>query len=54
MDFGRKLIVWHDRSTKLWTAVYQNSLGDQLGNAGFGSSKKDAIADLEYQQVIDT
>jgi hypothetical protein len=49
MNFGRKIIAWYDRSLRLWTAVYQNSDCNQIGVAGYGSSKQEAISDLAYQ-----
>ena len=49
MDFGRKIIVWYDRSLKLWTAVYQDAHSYQIGSAGYGPNRSDAIADLKYQ-----
>jgi len=49
MDFGRKIITWYDRTLRLWTAVYQDSIGNQLGNTGYGPSKQESISDLSYQ-----
>jgi hypothetical protein len=52
MDLGLKTIVWWDRSMKTWCAVYQDSNCDQVGDAGYGTSKKEAIADVAYQFKI--
>ena len=52
MDFGRKIITWYDRSLQLWTAIYQTAAGDQLGVAGYGTSKHGAVGDLAYQNSI--
>lgn len=52
MNFGKKIITWYDRSLQLWTATYQNDTGDQLGAAGYASTKQGAIGDLVYQNSI--
>lgn len=52
MDFGLKIVVWYDRNIKLWTAIYQDSSDNQVGNAGYGPSKKEAIGDLAYQKSL--
>ena len=52
MDFGLKTIVWWDKSWKVWCAVYQDSSDNQVGDAGHGSTKQDAIDDLAYQFKI--
>jgi len=49
MDFGLKTIVWWDKSMRIWCAVYQDANCDQVGDAGYGSSKQAAIADVHYQ-----
>ena len=49
MNFGRKIIVWYDRTIRLWTAVYQDADSYQIGNAGYGISKKEAVSDVAYQ-----
>ena len=47
MDFGLKIVVWYDRHTRLWTAIHHDAEGYQVGDAGYGSSKKSAINDLK-------
>jgi hypothetical protein len=49
MDFGKKIITWYDRSLKLWTAVFQDRDSYQIGVAGYGMTKSEAIVDLNYQ-----
>jgi len=49
MDFGKKIITWYDRSLKLWTAVFQDCDSYQIGVAGYGVNKSEAIVDLKYQ-----
>ena len=44
--------VWYNRNIRLWTAIYKDADSNQIGNAGFGISKKAAIEDLEYQILI--
>lgn len=46
MNFGLKTVVWYDHSIKLWTAVRQDCNGYQIGDAGYGATKKLAISDL--------
>lgn len=52
MDFGKKIITWYDRSLKLWTAVFQDRDSYQIGVAGYGTTKSEAIKDLNYQNLI--
>lgn len=47
-----KIILWYDRSIMLWTALYQDRDGNQVGNAGYGATKKDAISDVAYQNTL--
>ena len=47
MDFGLKIVVWYDRHTRLWTAIHHDAEGYQVGDVGYGSSKKSAINDLK-------
>lgn len=47
-----KTIVWYDRSIRIWTAVYQDMYANQVGNAGYGSTKKEAISDVAYQNTL--
>jgi len=49
MDFGKKIITWYDRSLKLWTAVFHDRDSYQIGVAGYGMTKSEAIVDLNYQ-----
>lgn len=49
MNFGIKTIVWYDRSIRLWTAVRQDSEGNQIGYAGYGTSKREAMLDVRAQ-----
>jgi hypothetical protein len=49
MDLGLKTIVWWDKTTRVWCAVYQDANYDQVGDAGYGPTKQDAIDDLAYQ-----
>jgi hypothetical protein len=44
-----KIIVWYDRNIRFWTAIYQDDIGNQIGNAGYGMSKAYAIEDVKYQ-----
>lgn len=44
-------IVWYDRKLRLWCAAYQDSLGNQVGDAGYGPTRALAISDLEGQHV---
>lgn len=53
-DFGPKILVWYDRSLRLWTAIRQDRAGNQIGSAGYGTSKQEAIEDVEYQARIDS
>ncbi len=52
MDFGLKIIAWYDRSLRLWTALFHDSNDDQVGVAGYGMSKKEAVADLQYKRSL--
>jgi hypothetical protein len=52
MDFGIKIVTWYDRSLKLWTAVFHDSDSYQIGVAGYGTTKSEAIKDLNYQNLI--
>ena len=52
MDFGLKTLAWYDRSVQTWIAVFHDVNDNQGGNCGYGSSKKDAIADVQYQREI--
>jgi hypothetical protein len=52
MDFGLKIIAWYDRSIRLWTAIYQDQNNDQVGNAGYGPTKKQAVEDVKYQASL--
>lgn len=47
-----RIIVWYDRKIQLWTAVFKDKFHDQVGNAGYGMTKQEAIVDLKYQQEI--
>lgn len=47
-----KAIVWYDRSIRLWTAIYVDENEFQVGNAGYGTSKAEALSDVEYQSKI--
>lgn len=51
-DFGPRLIAWYDRSMRLWSAAYQDRFGNQIGPAGYGPSKQEAIKDVQYQADI--
>ena len=52
VDFGLKIVVWYDRSLRLWAAVYHNSNNDQIGVAGYGTTKQQATDDLKYQNPV--
>lgn len=52
VDFGLKIVTWYDRSLRLWAAVYHDSNNNQIGIAGHGTTKQQAIDDLEYQKSI--
>jgi len=52
MDFELKIIAWYDRSLRLWAAVYHNSNNDQIGVAGYGTTKQQATDDLKYQNPV--
>lgn len=42
-------LYWYDRSLKLWTCIQKDSEGNQIGNAGYGVTKEEAIDDCVYQ-----
>lgn len=52
MDSSRKIIAWYDRRLRLWTAVFHDSDGNQVGAAGYGMNKQQALEDLKYQDRI--
>lgn len=52
MNLPPKIIVFYSRSLRLWIAHYADSIGNQIGAAGYGPSKREAIADAAYQQKI--
>lgn len=39
--------VWYDRHIRLWAAIRKDDAGNQVGIAGYGTSKELAIADLD-------
>ena len=49
MNFGIKTIVWYDRELRLWTAVRKDPNDNQVGYAGYGVTKKEAILDVNSQ-----
>lgn len=38
--------VWYDRHIRLWTAIRKDDASNQVGIAGYGTSKDLAIANL--------
>lgn len=46
------ILVWYDQNLRLWTAVYKDSAGNQVGNAGYGTTKNNAVEDVKYQKEI--
>lgn len=53
MNFGLKILAWYDRSLKLWTAVYQDADSYQVGVAGYGMTKQEAVGDVKYQNSLE-
>ena len=47
-----KIIVFYDRAYRVWTATYQDVYGDQIGDAGHGHTKADAIAQVQYLRML--
>jgi len=45
---GKTETFWSDEF-KLFVAIQKDSNGDQVGNAGYGISRKEARADWRYQ-----
>jgi hypothetical protein len=52
MKLPLKILVWYDNEIKLYTAIYHDVDGYQIGNAGYGVRKKDAIDDVKYQKAL--
>ena len=52
MTLPPKIIVWYDNEIKLYTAIYHDVDGYQIGNAGYGVTKTDAIDDVKYQNRL--
>jgi hypothetical protein len=52
MNLPAKIIVFYSRSLRLWIAHYSDDLGNQIGSAGYGPSKREAIEDAKYQARI--
>jgi hypothetical protein len=51
-DFGPRIIVWYERSLRFWAASYKDRFGNQIGPAGYGPTKQEAIEDVKYQANI--
>jgi hypothetical protein len=49
-----KMTVYYHRPWRTWVAYYVTDAGDQVGEAGYGSSRKAAAADVAYQFKIAT
>jgi len=47
-----KIDCWYDENIKLWCAVSHDDRGIQVGVAGFGPTKQDAIEDVKYQNSL--
>lgn len=45
----KSIDCWYDRSLQLWTAIYKDEFGVQVGKAGYGMSKLESKCDLQYQ-----
>ena len=44
-----KTIAYYECDLKMWVAFRVDSEGNQIGNCGYGMTKKAAIEDIEYQ-----
>lgn len=53
MNLPPKILVWYDRSLRMWTATYRDDSGNQLYSAGYGVTKKEAIEDVQYQKNLE-
>ena len=43
------MVIFYDKSMRLWTFYNTDKEGNQIGNAGYGISKDDAEYDYYYQ-----
>jgi hypothetical protein len=41
-------LYWYKRSLKLWFCIQKDSEGIQIGKAGYGPTKEEAIEDCIY------
>lgn len=41
---------WYDRSTRCWVVITTNAAGDQLGDATYVHSKREALLDAGWRQ----
>lgn len=52
MPLPTKIIVFYSRSLRLWIAYYADDIGNQIGSAGYGTTKQQAMTDAIYQTRI--
>lgn len=52
MKLPSAILTWYDQHLKLWCAAYHDEIGNQIGSAGFGPSKRAALEDLKYQATL--
>lgn len=47
-----EFVTYYDLASRSWLAYKVDAERNQVGNCGYGNSKKDAIEDCKYQATL--